>query len=311
MRTFAQNYEDLLLWRIFRGKTDGFYVDVGAHDPDELSVTKYFYLNGWSGINIEPLPEKHKLFEAARERDINLNLAIATETGFLPLYTMEGKLPSGLDAGALASFVKEEVMPVSEKHDMPIVEIEVKTDSLKNVLERHLPEDQHIDFLKVDVEGFELQVVKSADFSRFRPTVLVLEATKPNSNPVLVDDPEEIGTWHTFEPLIVDAGYEFVYFDGLNRYYLAAEAAELKPLFSFSIGVYDGLVPRSLYKVIDELRATGKNLRKKVVMYRTQCEEYHVEIEEKEAIVEQLKEELESTKAELEQMKTALDQCES
>ena len=79
--SYSQHLEDLVLYSIFYDVKNGFYIDVGAHDPNFISVTKAFYLLGWYGINIEPLPEKYKALQSSRKRDINLNLGIGEKKG--------------------------------------------------------------------------------------------------------------------------------------------------------------------------------------------------------------------------------------
>ena len=77
--SYAQNYEDVMLWRALQDVPQGFYIDVGAQDPDVDSVTRVFYERGWSGINIEPVARYHELLCRARPRDINLRVAVGAE----------------------------------------------------------------------------------------------------------------------------------------------------------------------------------------------------------------------------------------
>jgi hypothetical protein len=82
MISYAQNLEDVVLNRVFKSKPTGFYIDVGAHDPVEQSVTKYFHDLGWRGINIEPVRSSYWKFDKERPRDINLNLAVGARQDF-------------------------------------------------------------------------------------------------------------------------------------------------------------------------------------------------------------------------------------
>ena len=77
--SFAQEGEDMILKRIFEGVRSGFYIDIGAFHPSKFSNTYYFYLRGWSGINIDPQPGVKSLFDKMRPRDINLELAISDQ----------------------------------------------------------------------------------------------------------------------------------------------------------------------------------------------------------------------------------------
>jgi FkbM family methyltransferase len=240
MITFSQNFEDVMLSRVFNRKTDGFYIDIGAHDPDELSVTKHFYNLGWNGINIEPVPKSFNKFIKKRKRDINLNIAIGSVEEVREFYSVSGYLKSGLDASALSSFCKKNVFDAAREFDINYEAIEIKTKPLKEICDTYCKKP--IDFIKIDVEGLETDVIKGADFINYRPTIVLIEATKPNSNPLNIHDLSEISTWDDYDKIIISSDYDFVYFDGLNRFYLKREASELKHLFSFPISSFDGFV---------------------------------------------------------------------
>lgn len=197
MFSFAQNFEDVLLARIFRDKATGFYVDVGAHYPLIDSVTEHFYRLGWRGINIEPLPTAFSELNRARPLDVNLNVAVAEKEGEIPFFALDGF--STLDGEVAARHSKAGLEPK---------EILVKTRRLDSILSEHAP--AHIDFLKIDVEGAEGGVVRSSDWSRFRPLIIIVEAIDPQTHePRFVD----------WEGTILEAGYELVHFDGVNRWY--------------------------------------------------------------------------------------------
>src|SRR5262249_50071888 len=104
--SYAQNGEDVRLRRAFAGQPTGFYIDVGANDPTELSVTRHFYDAGWHGINVEPLPKQFALLTAARKRDINLNVGCSNRTGTLELYAAGA---AGEEISGLSTFAREEV----------------------------------------------------------------------------------------------------------------------------------------------------------------------------------------------------------
>ncbi|BDQ34342.1 FkbM family methyltransferase [Pseudodesulfovibrio portus] len=241
MLTYSQNYEDIILDRFFRHKETGFYIDVGAHDPYDISVTRKFYERGWRGVNIEPLPACIKKFEQARPGDVNLQMAVAEGKGERIFHQLEGALPTGYDASALSTFDEALARRLCVEYGLVTNKIMVQVDSLKNICKSHVPEGQGIDFLKVDTEGHEEIVLKSADFNRYRPVVLVVEATKPNANPLATASPEDQAAWHGFEGYLASVGYDFTYFDGLNRFYLAREHAERKGLFSIPVGIFDGV----------------------------------------------------------------------
>jgi FkbM family methyltransferase len=232
--SYAQNFEDVMLWRALKHIDRGFYIDVGANDPDQDSVTKAFYELGWHGINVEPAPQWFECLEKARPRDINLQLALGAEPGEITLY----EIP---DTGLSTAEKK-----FAERHEAErgykSRELLVKVDTLSRVCERfHLAP---IHFLKVDVEGAEKAVFQGIDFGKIRPWIIVVEATLPNSQE------ESYSDW---EPLLLNAGYEYAYFDGLNRYYVAGEHENLKSAFKTPPNVFDGFIRRE--QLESELRA--------------------------------------------------------
>ena len=221
--SYAQNYEDVILWRALRDVERGFYVDIGAADPLEDSVTNAFYERGWSGINIEPLDEYFRKLTEARPRDTNINAAVAQEAGLRIMYAFAATGLSTLDpeiaarhqaAGRQAS---ETVVPVL---------------TLKAILENYAPPTIH--FLKIDVEGAEAEVLKGLDLNSVRPWIIVVEATLPNS---------QVITRENWEHLIIEYGYGFAYFDGLNCFYVADEIANLKEQLSVQPNFFDQFVP--------------------------------------------------------------------
>lgn len=241
MHSYSQNMEDLMLYRLLRNKEKGFYIDIGAHDPDELSVTKLFYEKGWSGINVEPVAASFKKIEKARERDINIHAVISDIEGYSYFYEITGSKNSyDFDPSALSSLDQEVVTEACKKFNLDYDIIRIKSYRLETICKKYCI-DTEIDFMKIDVEGLELTVLQSGNFRKYRPKILVIEATKPNCNIFETGNPNDQGVWDTFEPFLFSVDYEFGYFDGLNRFYLAKEHQHLQPLFSVPIGIYDGL----------------------------------------------------------------------
>lgn len=166
--SFSAAGEDMILRHILGSdKQDGFYLDVGAFHPVKASNTYFFYLYGWRGINIEPRPGSKKLFDKIRPKDINLEIGISEEPGELTYYfigedsSINSFSPGFLEQmGMLGEVIRKVSVPV-----LP----------LREVLDQHLPNGQPIHFMNVDVEGYDLQVLKSNDWERFRPKLLVVE----------------------------------------------------------------------------------------------------------------------------------------
>jgi len=200
---YSQYYEDYILGYVFKGHEHGFYVDVGANDPDDMSVTKYFYLAGWRGINIEPIPELIEKLNKSRPEDTNKGVAISNNPGELPFY--KGVKNSGL------STLSPKITASHRANGYEFTKIMIPVTTLTAVLDEHAKGKSEITFLNVDVEGFEKQVFSSIDFTRYQPRVIMAESTAPLT---------ESATQQMWEPILLDHGYIFAMDDGLNRYYV-------------------------------------------------------------------------------------------
>ncbi|MEP0804817.1 MAG: FkbM family methyltransferase [Chloroflexota bacterium] len=221
--SYAQNYEDVILWRALKNIENGFYVDVGANDPTEFSVTRAFYDRGWSGINIEPVYSCYERLKAERTRDINLNIAIGNTNGEIIFYEAQLSALSTLDKQIA---LKNEANGVSFRKILtPII-------TLSEVLEKYA-QGKDIHFMNIDVEGGELAVLQGLDLTKWRPWIIVIEATLPTTN---------IPSFVEWEPILLKKNYDFVYFDALNRFYIAKEHSELKKHFGLPPNLFDGFV---------------------------------------------------------------------
>jgi len=169
---YSQEGEDILLSRIFGEQAEGFYVDVGAHHPRRFSNTCFFYKRGWRGINIDALPGSMKVFQKFRPHDINLELAVSEREQVLTYYMF--------NEPALNGFSKT----ISEKRQTDEYKItntiDVLAFPLYVILDKHLPLGQSIDFLSVDVEGLDLQVLESNDWKKYSPKVILVEILANN-----------------------------------------------------------------------------------------------------------------------------------
>ena len=220
--SYAQNFEDVMLWRALKHVENGFYIDVGANDPTLYSVTRAFYDKGWNGINLEPVAAFFKRLAEQRPRDINLQIGAGDVGGSFPFFDIP-------DTGLATSDPA-----IAKKHQeggWEVNTIDTPVLPLADICRSHVRGDIH--FLKIDVEGAEKKVILGMDFKKWRPWLILIEATAPMSQETL---------HHSWEFLLTDSAYEFVYFDGLNRYYVAQEHAELKPAFATPPNVFDNFV---------------------------------------------------------------------
>lgn len=162
--SYAQSGEDLILDTIFNGVKKGFYVDVGANNPFKQSNTYFFYKKGWSGLNIDALPGSMKAFNAHRKRDINIESAISNHEAVLEYYMFASTFYN--------TFSKED----SEKSKgvSELLEVrQLKTEKLSDILDKHAIEK--VDFMTIDVEGFDLNVLKSNNWLKYVPSVIITE----------------------------------------------------------------------------------------------------------------------------------------
>jgi FkbM family methyltransferase len=166
--SYSQEGEDLLLERLFDGKKSGFYVDVGAHHPRRFSNTFRFYKLGWNGINIEPNPDALKLFQRRRKRDINVGLGVADSQNHLTYFMFNEPALNSFDR-ALSEERQSIRYQIIGTKSIPVRR-------LSDILEDFLPSEVHIDFMSIDVEGYDFQVLKSNDWARFRPTYVLVES---------------------------------------------------------------------------------------------------------------------------------------
>lgn len=168
LKSYSQEGEDMILMRLFEGKSVGFFVDVGAHHPVRFSNTYSFYKKGWNGINIDAMPGSMDLFQKLRPRDINLEKPISERKQVLTYYMF--------NEPALNGFSKE----LSEQRNgqgqfFIKATKEIETTTLEEVLDNILPLGKEIDFLSIDVEGFDFMVLKSNNFERYKPKVILIE----------------------------------------------------------------------------------------------------------------------------------------
>ena len=167
---YSQNGEDLILNRFLENKKNGFYIDIGAHHPIRFSNTYLFYKKGWRGINIDAMPGSMDLFNKIRSRDINIEKGIANIKSEFMFYQF--------NESALNTFCKKEAFGKNRDNYKIINKSIVKVDTLENLLNKFLPKDIEIDFMNIDVEGKDEEVLFSNNWNKYRPNIILVESLK-------------------------------------------------------------------------------------------------------------------------------------
>lgn len=218
--SYAQNFEDVILWRALKHVERGFYIDIGAQDPVVDSVSLAFYERGWRGVHVEPIADYAEKLRTMRPDEEVIQTAIAEEAGEITFFEIPN---TGMSTG------DEGIARKHENEGFKVRPVSVSSQPLSAILYPHGDRDIH--WMKIDVEGMEDQAIKSWLPSEARPWIVVVESTKPNS-------PEQ--NHENWEPGMLALGYDFVYFDGLNRFYLSAAHPELKASFDIGPNYFDG-----------------------------------------------------------------------
>jgi FkbM family methyltransferase len=219
LTTYAQNREDLYLYALLCDVKKGLYVDVGANHEELHSVTKMFYEIGWKGINIDPNPNLIGEYKSKRSRDVNLNIALGSKNG--EMIFREYPEHDGL------STLSEEIKNLNSKNNIPFKDYTVKVTTLEDIFTKHCS-NKVIDFLKVDVEGHELEVLKGNNWKKFKPRVVTFEGTSREACIKFMET----------------KGYKVEFFDGLN-YYLILKNDKKSNIHNFAgsvltKGIYTG-----------------------------------------------------------------------
>ncbi|KXF78322.1 hypothetical protein ATN84_00515 [Paramesorhizobium deserti] len=217
--SYAQNFEDVILWRALKHVENGFYIDIGAQDPVVDSVSRGFYEKGWRGVHVEPTATYAGKLRENRPDERVLQAAIGKGGEKLRFFEIP---ETGLSTG------DPEIAEEHRARGFEIVETAVPLMPLSAVLDEI--GDREVHWLKIDVEGMEKSVIESWLPSKGRPWVVVVESTVPLGKETVAQE---------WEALILSLGYEFVYFDGLNRFYVHRERAELKTVFGPGPNVFD------------------------------------------------------------------------
>jgi FkbM family methyltransferase len=248
--SFAQNGEDVVLWRTLGHLPKGQWIDVGANDPDTDSVTRVFSDAGWTGINIEPMELVFSNLRERRPNDINLRIAVEDVEGERVYFAVgEGRALSTNDPDAADQY---------RQSGMSVEEVIIPTRSLASIWDEFVEGEVH--FLKIDVEGAEASVLGGADFARHRPWIIVVESVEAVNMEAarefaLSTRPIPASRHSEWEHYLLHNHYQFVLFDGLNRFYVAREhEATLGPRLEAPVNVLDRSIAPTARRMIAEVQ---------------------------------------------------------
>ena len=163
--SYSYGSVDLLLEHIFKNQSHGFYIDVGCQHPVMNNNTYLLYKKGWNGINIDLDKKNIDLFNFYRKRDLNLNFAISSQEGERDLFFYHDKSAINTVEKSVANYQRAQVKEIKK----------VKTKTLNSIIENSKFNNLTIDFVSIDVEGHELDVIKGFDLKKYKPKVVIIE----------------------------------------------------------------------------------------------------------------------------------------
>ena len=163
--SYSYNGIDSLVSNIFKNKKNGIYIDVGCNHPIKNNNTYLLYKKGWRGVNIDVDSKNIKIFNYARPRDYNVNIAVSDKNGLEDLFFYHEGSPINTLSKDISKYQKAEISKV----------LKVETQSLNYILDSSPFNNCAIDFLSIDVEGNEMKVLKDFNFLKFSPKVIVVE----------------------------------------------------------------------------------------------------------------------------------------
>ena len=243
MICYTRNFEDVILQRVFSDVTQGCYVDVGASTPIVDSNTYALYTKGWRGICVDPM--QYVNWPGIRPDDIFVNAALGAAPGETEFYIYE----SSPQISTASPEIKTHWSIRGGMDPRHSVKVPVRT--LNDVLAEHLA-DRVLHLMSIDVEGMEKEVLEGLDLQRYRPWLMVLEAVTPGT-------PEP--NHESWEPILLANDYHLVYFDGVNRFYLAQEHLDLEDRFSLPPNVWDNFVSFQQQQLEQRIQELEKNQR--------------------------------------------------
>ncbi|MCL4383946.1 FkbM family methyltransferase [Patescibacteria group bacterium] len=226
--SYSQNAEDIVINRVFSHQDKGFYVDIGAADPIINSVTYLFYLKGWRGINIEPQATFFERLKAIRPNDINLNIGVSSKKALLSFYQCH-------TVNEWSTFSKKQFHYLT-KQGANFSKLKVSTNTLEQILDDH-DTPHKFDFLKIDVEGYEEHVLKSNNWKKYHPSIVLIET----ENPLQIDR------------FMSAHGYLKALYDGINIFYVDREHSDYLSLLQKPANATDNYIPYQFMQLNEKL----------------------------------------------------------
>lgn len=283
LNSYAQNFEDVILWRALKDVRNGFYIDIGAQEPVFDSVSLAFYEHGWRGVHVEPSSTFAHALREARPDETVIEAFVGGENGVVQFYEIP---ETGLSTGD---------RDLADKHAADGLTVVPKTISsipLAKILETY--RDREVHWLKIDVEGYEAAVIDSWLPSTVRPWIVVVEATIPRS---------QTPSFESWEPTLLGLGYDFVYFDGLNRFYLSHSHLQLAEAFGPGPNFFDAfqLTNQSVFT-----RALVHRYESQFGNLRTEAKRLESEIASLQASKQQFESKLASSEGDLTRLRKAV-----
>jgi FkbM family methyltransferase len=248
--SYAERFEDALIFNVFKNVKNGYYIDVGAADPTINSVTKLLSQNGWRGINIEPNYKNYKALKRDRKKDINLRVLIGQKEGEVKFYEIVGISELSTINSEIAKQWEKKRSKLRFLKKWRVRESTMKIKTLDKVCHENNVDVIHV--LKIDVEGSERLVIEGMKFEKYRPWLIVIESVEPiGGSPC----------FQSWENILISKKYAFTFTDQVNRYYIAEEHIKLKSSFSeINTTFYKTYTQYESKSIINSIKKNAKKL---------------------------------------------------
>ena len=163
--TYAMDGEDVAINLFNKKKEKGFYVDIGAHHPIQRNNTQLLFQKGWEGINIDVNQFSIDLFNFLRPKDLNLQIAVSDKEGEISFFYQK----------KFSQLNTTDKKIANENFHGNFQEKKVKCQTIKNILDQSKYKNKKIDFLNIDVEGAEMKILKTLNFTIYDPALICIE----------------------------------------------------------------------------------------------------------------------------------------